>query len=249
MLQMFSDELGELAPALVLAQSKFENAKKSTKNEFFNSRYADLAAVWDSVRKPLSDNGLCVVQSCRNDDGQLVLDTFLLHKSGQWMRSSIPIVAIRKVKKGYGKDAVTLEELSNDPQAVGSALKYYRRYALEAILGIASEDDDAEAAMGRGQHKQQPVSHETKTSAPKPIPVPPEPRVEPPRQSASKSPAPAEKINIDPLILGEYKKTLASSSTIEEMRTIFKSFPPPYRDELKEFSIGQAKSISEKQGA
>jgi len=66
------------------------------------------------------------------------LETVLMHASGEWVSSELAINPIK-----------------NEPQAIGSALTYARRYALSAILGIATdEDDDAESAMGRDTKKQ-----------------------------------------------------------------------------------------------
>ena len=117
--------LNELAAALAKAQGAMNNASMNRINPHFKSKYADLAALWDAVRKPLSDNGLSVVQIIR--DGSL--HTMLLHTSGQRLCSDYPLPATAR------------------PQEMGSALTYARRYSLSALVGIAAdEDDDANAA-------------------------------------------------------------------------------------------------------
>jgi ERF superfamily len=117
--------LNELAAALAKAQGAMNNASMNRINPHFKSKYADLAALWDAVRKPLSDNGLSVVQIIR--DGSL--HTMLLHTSGQRLCSDYPLPATAR------------------PQEMGSALTYARRYSLSALVGIAAdEDDDATAA-------------------------------------------------------------------------------------------------------
>jgi len=131
-----TEDIGELAQALAKAQGTMKAAKKTESNPFFKSKYTDLAGVWDSIRDVLSSNGLSVVQTTDYDatnNNSVIVSTVLMHSSGQWIEgvTKMPLVKM-------------------DPQAVGSAITYARRYALAAIVGVASEeDDDGEAAMGR----------------------------------------------------------------------------------------------------
>lgn len=129
-----SENIAELATALSRAQGKITGALKDSSNPFFKTKYADLASVWDACREQLSANGLAVVQTLSNDAENIVVITTLTHSSGQWMRGRL---AVKPVK--------------SDPQGIGSAITYARRYALAAIVGVAQIDDDAEAAMGRKQ--------------------------------------------------------------------------------------------------
>lgn len=124
-----SEQINELAAALAKAQGQIEGAKKDSINPHFKNRYADLSAVWDACREALTTNGLSVVQSAENCEAGYGVTTMLLHTSGQWMRGTL-----------YLKPA------KDDPQGAGSALTYARRYALAAMVGIAPEDDDANAA-------------------------------------------------------------------------------------------------------
>lgn len=150
-----SEQIDALAKALVKVQGTMENAVKGADNPFFKSTYATLSDIWEVARKPLTDNGLSVTQLCESADGQnVIIETVLLHESGQWIggRLSMPYV-------------------KNDPQAVGSAISYGRRYALQSILGIvAEEDDDANHASGKGQIPKSDNPHPP--SAPK-SPAPP----------------------------------------------------------------------------
>ncbi len=136
--------LGKLAEALAKAQAGMEGAKKDSENPFFHQKYADLASIWDACRKPLSDNGLSVIQTTDNENGKVVIITTLIHSSGEWVRGKL---AIKPMKE--------------DPQALGSAITYGRRYALAAIVGVSPEEDDAESTMDRGKNKSQ-----TKTTEP-----------------------------------------------------------------------------------
>lgn len=127
-----SPNINELITALSKAQGKIAPAVKDKKNPHFKSSYADLGSIWEACRAALSENGLAVVQTVESHDKQMVLVTTLAHSTGQWMRSEMPMI-VQKM----------------DPQGIGSALTYYRRYSLASIVGVAPEDDDAESAQNR----------------------------------------------------------------------------------------------------
>ena len=124
-----SESILDLAGALVAAQSELENAHKNATNPHFKSDYADLAEIINTVRPVLNRHGLAVVQIPGFTDGVVTVETLLAHASGQWLR---------------GVSAAPAQKL--DPQGVGSAITYLRRYSLAALCGIAQEDDDGEAA-------------------------------------------------------------------------------------------------------
>lgn len=127
-----SESIALLAAALTLAQGEIEGASKDRENPHFKSKYADLASCWEACRQPLSKNGLSVVQLPKCDGASVTVLTLLLHKSGEYLGESLTVTAV-----------------DSKPQSVGSALTYARRYGLSAVVGIAPEDDDAEAAQGR----------------------------------------------------------------------------------------------------
>lgn len=131
-----SENVNELFAALAKAQSKITTAFKGEQG--FNYKYADLAACLKACRDQLAENNLCVVQTTeKSENGQTVtVITTLGHSSGQWMR-------------GY----LTLKPTKADPQGIGSAITYARRYALNAMVGIAADDDDG-AAASRGEPEQ-----------------------------------------------------------------------------------------------
>lgn len=142
-----SQTITELAVALAQAQGKIEGAVKDSANPFFKSSYADLASVWDAIREPLSSHGLSVVQMPTADGPRVTLTTLLMHSSGQWISSALTITA-----------------KEDSPQAVGSAITYARRYALQSVAGVAPEDDDGERAQGR------PTQTTKRQPAPEPTP-------------------------------------------------------------------------------
>lgn len=125
-------ELKDLAAALAKAQAAVRVAKRDADNPFFKSTYADLASVWEACREALTSNGLSVVQFPGFADGVATLDTILLHSSGQWLKAT----ASAPISK-------------QDPQGVGSALTYLRRYALAAVASVSPADDDGNAASGK----------------------------------------------------------------------------------------------------
>lgn len=128
-----SKTIGSFAAALAKAQGDMTGAAKDRENPHFKSRYADLASVWDACRKPLSANGIAVIQRVRTDEDVVVCDTMLIHASGEWMGEEL-----------------RLPVLQPTPQGIGSVITYARRYSLSAMVGVApDDDDDGEAAMGR----------------------------------------------------------------------------------------------------
>ena len=133
-----SEQLTELFAALAKAQGQITNAEKNRTNLFYKSTYADLAACWDACRKPLSDNGLCLIQMPRITPEGWLLETMLAHASGQWI-----------------SDEMTMPVSKQDAQGFGIAITYLRRYALCAVLGIASEDEDGEDGTQTGNNAKQ----------------------------------------------------------------------------------------------
>jgi hypothetical protein len=132
-----SATIGKLTEALSKAQGVIEGAKLDSTNPFFKSKYSDLTSIWASCRKPLTDNGLAVFQTCCSDTPDIVVvETMLSHTSGEWVRGRL-----------------TMKPTKNDPQSIGSCITYGRRYSLAAMVGIAPEDDDGNVASGREEQK------------------------------------------------------------------------------------------------
>lgn len=130
-----SDDLGPLAAALAKAQTQFPTIKRDKKvtvqskktGSSYSFSYAPLESVLEATRGPLAANGLAIVQML--DSGALV--TTLLHESGAYLSGRIDLPQVE------------------DMQGLGSAITYLRRYAIQAVLGIAAEeDDDGNRAVG-----------------------------------------------------------------------------------------------------
>lgn len=123
-----------LIRALIAAQKEFDPAVRNAENSHFNNKYVDLAGVIEATQAALNKYGLVVIQTPEHDQVKgMVLRSTLLHESGASIISDYP-----------------LNPIKNDPQGLGSAVTYARRYSMMALLGIAPEDDDGNAASGRG---------------------------------------------------------------------------------------------------
>ena len=132
-----TQSLGKLAEALSKAQAEIKGAIKDSENPHFRSSYADLESVWEACRGVITKYGLSVVQTNGRDQHGMYLRTTLLHTSGENISGDTPILLGTR----------------QDMQALGSAITYARRYGLAAIVGIApKDDDDGEAAVGRGNN-------------------------------------------------------------------------------------------------
>ena len=126
-----SDSIKNLAIAMCKAQSEMGGAVKGEENPFFKKKYADLGAVVQAVKEPFAGNGLSYVQFPIESGGRIGIETILMHDSGEWLSNSF-----------------TVQLSKQDAQGAGSAITYCRRYSLQAIAGIPSEDDDGNNASG-----------------------------------------------------------------------------------------------------
>lgn len=132
-----SDQINEIAAALSKAQAAIKGAIKDKTNPHFKNDYADLSAVWDACRMPLTNHGLSVAQTAATgEDGRVGVTTMLMHASGQWIA-----------------DTLVMKPTKDDPQGVGSCITYARRYSLSAMVGVAPEDDDGNAASEKPNTK------------------------------------------------------------------------------------------------
>lgn len=144
-----SDTLNELPAALSKAQSEMSGAKKTAKNPFFKSNYANLEEVIHCIKEPFSDNGLSFMQFPITQDGFAGVETIILHKSGEWVSNEFMLKCAK-----------------NDPQGMGSAITYARRYGLQAACGVPSEDDDCnEATQSTPPPKKKPSNTPPKAAA------------------------------------------------------------------------------------
>lgn len=123
-----SEQINDLAAALAKAQGEMESAKKDSKAHSYN--YSDLASVIAAAKPSLAKNGLSFTQLIEESEkGQVKVTTILLHSSGQFIGStgSLDVPEMRGV---------------NDAQRAGAAQSYLKRYQLQSLVGLPSEDND-----------------------------------------------------------------------------------------------------------
>jgi hypothetical protein len=148
---------GDRAPfakAFIAAQKATESVKKAASNPAFKSKYADLSHVVEGVIPALNDADIGVMQFPAFDGEMVAVTTTFLHESGSSVTGTLK-----------------LRPSKSDPQGVGSAITYGRRYSLLAMTGTAPEDDDGNAASG--PRRQDPPTQSS-----------------PPRQDATKTKGP-----------------------------------------------------------
>lgn len=125
--------MSELAKALASAQAEFPAIERSkdvrvqTKTGgSYTFAYAPLDAILNTVRPVLTKHGLAISQLLANVGGQPALKTMLMHEGGEVIQDSCPLPVNGNISA----------------QEFGSLVTYFRRYALVAALGIATEEDD-----------------------------------------------------------------------------------------------------------
>ena len=107
------------------AKKEIGKITKDSKNPFFKSNYLSLNGLIESISEPLINNGLVFIQPI--EDG--ILKTKIINVNDGELVSS----------------EMVLPDLK-DPQKLGSAITYYRRYTLQSLLGLQAEDDDGNSA-------------------------------------------------------------------------------------------------------
>lgn len=124
-----STSIENISKALCKAQSQMNNAKKSGSNPHFKSSYSKLSDIIDVAKAPLAENGIFFTQLPITEENRAGVETILIHESGERLSSKL-----------------LLPSTQQTPQAYGSAITYAKRYGLQSMLGIPSDDDDGQAA-------------------------------------------------------------------------------------------------------
>lgn len=122
-----SEKITSVMTALLKFQGQVSKIKKDAKNPHFKSNYASLSKILEETNPVLTECGLVLTQHFDVD----VLTTMLCHaETGEFMQSDYPI---------------TVKDVSN-PQQLGSAISYARRYGIQSILNLTASDDDGQMA-------------------------------------------------------------------------------------------------------
>jgi len=144
-----SETIGKLAEALSKAQGEIKPAAFDATNPHFKSKYATLGAIVESCKDALSKNGIAVIQGTNSVDGRVIVETMLVHVSGEWIKSSLSMKTER-----------------DNAQGCGAVITYGRRYSLAAMVGIVADEDTDGETQNKGQGS---VKNDAK--AYKPIPA------------------------------------------------------------------------------
>lgn len=132
-----SDTLLSFLPAFLAAQTEMEALEKNQTNEYFNNSYADLAQVLKVAKPALNKHGIMIMFFPCNGTGTIGVHTRLIHTSGEWISNTISGPLPKQ-----------------DPQGVGIALTYFRRYGLSALISLAQEDKDGNMPREQQQPQQ-----------------------------------------------------------------------------------------------
>ena len=116
-----SESIKNIASALIKFNSQMDKVAKTSENPFFKSKYAALPEILDAIKQPLIESGLVLTQ-LPDENG---LTTLLMHESGEWIEAT-----------------GIMHPVKSDPQSIGSAITYQRRYAIGAILNLNIDEDD-----------------------------------------------------------------------------------------------------------
>jgi hypothetical protein len=120
----------QVIKAIIDIQSKMSALKKNAKGH--NSNYLNLASLMDNLRPYLTEARLAVIQTPKSElsSGGCSIETRIVHEDGDEVSGIITVPMSR----------------TNDPQSFGAAMTYGRRYALMAMFGLVTEDDDAQSS-------------------------------------------------------------------------------------------------------
>lgn len=121
---------------LLKVQEEIEAIKKDAENPYFKSKYFDINSLLKQVKPVLNKYGLFITQGLSEINGRLALDTEVADsESEDTLSNKCPLPEI------------------TDPQKAGSAITYFRRYAIQSLLALEAEDDDAEGATEHQKSK------------------------------------------------------------------------------------------------
>lgn len=114
---------------LLKIQKEVEKISKESENPFFHSKYFDINKLLDVIKPMLNAGGILLLQPLSEVNGKATIKTILYDtESDTTLEFETPLTE------------------NPDPQKMGSAITYYRRYSLQSLLGLQAEDDDGNKA-------------------------------------------------------------------------------------------------------
>jgi hypothetical protein len=147
--------LGEIAAAFAKAQLEMHNPKFDSKNPFFKSEFASLAAVRNAVIPVFAKYGICVAQDLTTAEGTISCSTILTHASGQQMR--------------FGP--LTLPVSKDDAQGYAAAGTYAKRIHMQAVAGVVGDADNDGNDVVKPTNGAYAEPHRPQGDIPKSVPV------------------------------------------------------------------------------
>jgi hypothetical protein len=110
---------------IFLLRKEVGKLSKTEENPFYKCKYFDINGLIENIRPLLEKNNLLLLQPIKNGK---VYSIILDIETGEQIESELELPQIQ------------------DPQKIGSAITYYRRYTLQSLLGLEAEDDDGNKA-------------------------------------------------------------------------------------------------------
>ncbi len=133
-----SESIAEIAKALSAFQGEVKQPLKDKDNPFFKSKYVPLENVVEAITEISAKHGLSFLQYPVNQESRVGIITILMHSSGEFI----------------GTEPIFATPAKQDAQATGSVITYLKRYALSAVFGITSDQDDDGNSASQGDNKQ-----------------------------------------------------------------------------------------------
>lgn len=129
----------EIAKKLLKVQQEVGAISKDSSNPFFKSNYFDINKLLAELKPILNKEGLVLLQPLSTIDGRAAIETIVIDP-----------------ESGENITNTTVIPENVDPQKMGSAVTYFRRYALQSFFALQAEDDDANNASGKGKKAYSP---------------------------------------------------------------------------------------------
>lgn len=125
-----SEKFTQVIGAIHDLQQELEILKRDDKvnSGSYSFKFTGMPKIWVAIKPLLKKNGLTIIQSPTADNGTAIgefLTTTIYHSSGEYITDTMRLILTRE-----------------DPQGIGSAITYSKRYMLSAMLGIQTDDDN-----------------------------------------------------------------------------------------------------------
>ena len=158
-----------LTKALIGFQKAVKPAKFDSNNPYYNSRYASLGEIIDTIKNEAGKHGLAWVQLPVSDTDRVGVRTIIMHESGEQIEDSVYV----QLPPLYVTNKRGENVLQNQIQEAGKYITYLRRYALASVFGLYSEEDndgnqrdDAPSPASTRQPGKAPAKKHTSTNTP-----------------------------------------------------------------------------------